>query len=711
MTNYTSRVQYLSRNMKIRFILALLFLCPLRPVFSGIITGCVTNGLGQPDSSSLTFTPVPPTNGAALYNGASIISMLPVRFVPDENGCFTKYFTPGNYWLSSPIFSCPQWFSAPTNDGPIDWRVCMTNLVAYVPVTNNVYYQTITTNVTINYYSGSNGPSGGAVLSNLPVASVTGDSLVAGDTPSNVDSRFVVADIIALATNNAAPFPFVVVQTNGSFIANGTVYLNPGSMTAGIQEAIHWLLGTNGPNRKPGGTIYLAPGPFYTLTNILIPGPDWGTNMVTLNIEGSGKISSGITYVGSVTQEVMTVEPVYVGDPVGGNFPDTVSVSFKNMYMSSTLDGCTNILRITAAHPLGSYAGVGSVESADIYRCIFLYGAMTNSTWSHGPAGTTEFNLIGINVDCNFNDQITIRDSTFIGLNCGISFASDWGAIENNAFENCGIAGRWGQNLWPTNSPYWIGANVVFKEPSTGSYDGSGNYTGPLNDNFWWISGNEFVAAPLNYLAWLPVPSSYWQMAGTINIYGDGKEIDTAADPSAQPICATTGARFCFFTPKSYYIGYCDLGYYLTNWAQSGWSNAFSARNPCPHGMVKVLDPATYPYTMLDPTNVPVAGGNYGTRYNGTNFYFDSVVGWGNYTDASNSLVLAYGGAVVDLVPTNPALPHVAYSPISAQGFINQATGWAGGTNSAPGNTNSIVSWANYTNLSDGSVFKYPLYQ
>jgi len=405
-----------------------------------------------------------------------------------------------------------------------------------------------------------------------------------------------------------AAFPFVAIYPNGTFVAGGVTNYPVGSTTCGIQEAIHYLLQTNGPMRAPGGTIFFGPGTFWTSSTILIPGPDWGTNVVSINFEGSGKMASGITYSNSATNEVIYIAPSTNGIPA---HVDTVNICFRNMFFSSEINACTNIIRIRGDLGGAAYP-VGSIESAIIDRCWFFPGDVSTTRWYGNPSITND-SLIGINIDCCFNDQITIRDSTFTDLDCGIAFAADWGAIINNAFE--GPSPK--PSNWPTSSPFYTGAQIVFQTTSIGTY----------NDNQWFIAGNEFVHAPLSYLNVLPTTTPHFTLAASIYVLNDSSEFDSHPDGGPivpGPIAGTTGGSICFVNPKPYYAASTNEspsenffpGYLFTNTAD--FSKLTTLTNPS--RLIQIIEPMSHPATSIPATNYPTAGQS--LSYDGTNLYW-----------------------------------------------------------------------------------------
>lgn len=381
--------------------------------------------------------------------------------------------------------------------------------------------------------------------------------------------------------------PFVNVYPDGTYTYRGVRYTTTNSPTSGIQEAIDLLSGKdeNGKRTTQGGTVYFSPGTFYTFQGIKIP---YGSNVFTINFEGSGKSSCGIMYIGDTVQSVVTIGTGY--------YLDVENFTMKNMFIGSDLNMMTNLLTLHGAYQ-SNYGG--AIESVEIHRCWFRYGA--NSTFGDlNKPGETKYDLRGIEVDCNFDDIIKISDNTFNFLNCGISWAADWGAIENNQFLFCGSTNKYSIiqmiNSYPVSSPYKMGAAVLIKE----STSPSGLWNGHKN---WYINGNNFVNCGPHYISILPTSSSGWMLLNKVRVYNDGRE-----DNDNAALYASTGNSIYFINSRFYAASTWNKSYLITNTSDySTWQNTLAT-----NGMVNVTDfinlTNNLGYKSISTTNAPSAG-------------------------------------------------------------------------------------------------------
>jgi len=246
-------------------------------------------------------------------------------------------------------------------------------------------------------------------------------------------------------------------------------------------------------------------------------------------------------------------------------------------------------------------------------------------------------NLIGIDIDCNYNDQMVIRDCSFVSLGCGISFACDWGAIEGCVFETCpGVefAGTPITNAWPVTSPYHVGASIVFKESSTTTFDSNMQFTsGNINGHQWWISRNEFISCVVPYLSFLGKDAISMRCSRLV-IYNDAME-----GGAGYPIYATTGNGVTFVNPRAHGIngsyppaaggsGYYIQGYVLTNFVNlSYWKNVLISDVSTNYDLFTVADLSyrtnSSPFTFM--RQISTTGTN---TYNApTNAYGSSAIG------------------------------------------------------------------------------------
>ena len=301
----------------------------------------------------------------------------------------------------------------------------------------------------------------------------------------------------ALATN--AGFPFFQLYPAGSGVSQRPAL----GIFTNIQDAILALPVAPDPNQAGGGTICFAPGIYYTTANIYTPNT---TNPFSLNLLGSGLNACGIVYVGTEAQNVMTLSQP--------NANDTFTFSMQNMFMASAVNGLTNILYFNSEG--------GSVARALISYCWFGYWpSMTNNGCGFSTLGRHmgltpptcgdggNHNLIAINIDCNFDDKITIEHCSFNFINC-VSLAADHATFNDNFFSFCG-----GPNTWPSSSPYHWGAAIVTREPA--DYSNGNEDWNFYNNYFMATSGYAYYAANSPNPTSLPKTSHDDQFEGLLN--------------------------------------------------------------------------------------------------------------------------------------------------------------------------------------------------
>ena len=281
----------------------------------------------------------------------------------------------------------------------------------------------------------------------LPVSQVAG-VIQLGQLPDTIVTN------AANAIKFQALHGTVALTVSAKGIANGqsTVANNgadfgvdtPGTTTSGIQEAINALPVAQDVMHPAGGTIMLGPGIFYTTSNIHTP---QNTNLYTLDIEGAGFQSCGITYVGTVTQNVMTIGS---GRTNAFDYRNPVNFSMRNMWVASQLDGLTNLLMLNG---IG-----GGVWRVNIEMCWFApWQVMTN--YNNFPDLSVHANLIPINVSINYGgDVVTINKCQFYDV-AGVFWATDHGSMSDNFFGYCGR-----NNDWPVDSPFHLGAAITCGE-------------------------------------------------------------------------------------------------------------------------------------------------------------------------------------------------------------------------------------------------------
>jgi len=366
-------------------------------------------------------------------------------------------------------------------------------------------------------------------------------------------------------TTNVNTFnsPFVVCFPDGTYYISNQVYTASNTLTAGIQEAINSLPPAANAQSQAGGTIYLAPGNFFTTTNIHLP-DNIGSQPFNLHFRGAGMTASGITYVGTNAQTVMSIG--------AGQKKTPYIFSMENMWLASNTNACTNVLALEGASDAGGTLG-GGVARASIKFCyIGMWSSMTNNTCFSSPVFTPssctdakKHNLIGVKVNLNFNDPVSITECSFNYLGTAISWACDHGIIADNTFEQCGKSVG---NDWPTSSPYYTGATIAFLEPD--------NLQNGNKD--WRIRGNNFIGCPLHYFSKLFTTDStnmYYRNINSILIQDDTDESGTA-------IAATTGNALTFLNPRgSAYIPNALPSYYITNTSDyTSWNTRIASNSP-----------------------------------------------------------------------------------------------------------------------------------
>ena len=295
--------------------------------------------------------------------------------------------------------------------------------------------------------------------------------------PGTLSAVAFTPAVQAMFTAWSKGFPFITVYPDGTFLQGNTLHTDTNTQTAGIQEALTTLFA----GCPHGGKLTFAAGQFLVYTNIHTPAMP--TNTASLTFEGCGDMACGITYAGSTTQAVITV----------GSQANLEHLSFymRDMWLSSRLDGPMSLLWLNGHVEywiMQSYwpAYFPSVCKAKIERCWFSFGDLP---YFDGQQHGSHHALVGVNVDCNLNDDISIRDNQFQDLACGIAWATDHGSIENNTFEQCGDDS--GKVNYPASSPYYIGAAVLIQDPSGGVWNGEG---------YWRFAGNNFIGAPVHWV-------------------------------------------------------------------------------------------------------------------------------------------------------------------------------------------------------------------
>jgi uncharacterized protein YlzI (FlbEa/FlbD family) len=310
---------------------------------------------------------------------------------------------------------------------------------------------------------------------------------------------------------------------NGTYVFNGITYNPVGSSTCGIQEAINALPTASNYQTPGGGTIYFAPGIFYTSASIVSPNTRYpfGLQLYGAGINTTGIVMSGSNATGSVIE---------FG---GGNFGaltgscNDKSFHMKDMFVANAFNTTNSIVYVKGP---GDNVSSSSIATAVIEHCWFgWWQAMitqdSNITHEGGvltPSinddaiffGLIKHNLVGLRIDCNFNNNTIVRDCEFTFLAVGLDAAGDHLIIQDNVFSFCGRIHSV-DNDWPWTSLNRIGAGVVLQESSNvgGLWNG--------NDN-WRCSGNNFIGSS---------PSSSCYIFNSMRkfprmVYGDSYEVD-----------------------------------------------------------------------------------------------------------------------------------------------------------------------------------------
>ncbi len=530
---------------------------------------------GAPGQATLTVTTnnVGQTNwAAALAQGTLSLSAVGVTPVYVSN---FYYFTNTSGGvsvtatgpLSASTNSGVVTVSAPgviTNGQVLPWFVNGINMTnAFGGITQWFYSQGWLGNLN---FSGSGFTFGGA----WPVASTGGFLASGGSTFSGSGSNLTSlnASQLTYGTVPAAVLsgvgitnlPVAYVFPSGVYVVGG-VSNNPGStLTCGIQETLNALAGssTTSPNsnRLNGGTMVFAPGNYNIYTNVVTPPGAWNTFHIIW--QGSGRDNTSITYLGATVDAVIKI---------GTHAPmDVTSFEMRDMTVSCASNFCGNIIWFNGAQT----TNLSGAVSGTIERCTIQEG--TNVNWNSAwvePA--TNRNLIGVNVDANFNNPIWIKSCLFNYLNTGISYASDWGGILDNQFLYTGNNGR--TNQWPNTSLYNVGADIVLRDTSSVTNGGIGTKNGHQG---WTIRGNQHVSSGPFYLDALTTytPSSGWYYIRQVLIENDSSESGGIAAVSIGGSMTFRNPRFYASIPgfvSCYLLTNATVTYSLT----SGWQASF----------------------------------------------------------------------------------------------------------------------------------------
>ena len=289
---------------------------------------------------------------------------------------------------------------------------------------------------------------------------------------------------------------------DGTFSYNGIMYNPAGSSTCGIQEAINMLPIASNYQTPGGGTIYFAPGIFYTSQSIVSPNTRYPFE---LQLFGAGIIASGIVMTGSNASGSVI-------DFGGGNFGAHTgscgdkSFHMRDMFVASDLNTTSSLVYIRGA---GDNVSSASIATCVVEHCWFGYwhsmitqdggtgegGVLTpcvnDDAYPFGSYVPVKHNLVGVTLDGNFTNNCIFTDNEFTFLAVGLSLAGDHLVIRDNVFLFIGrVHGV--DNDWSWTSPYRIGAGIVLQESTVNTIEGKFFYNG--NDN-WRCQDNDFIGS------------------------------------------------------------------------------------------------------------------------------------------------------------------------------------------------------------------------
>jgi hypothetical protein len=330
---------------------------------------------------------------------------------------------------------------------------------------------------------------------------------------------------VANTALNASLVQQVSCFPNGTFVYNGVTYNPVGSSTCGIQEAINMLPTASNYQTPGGGSIYFAPGIFYTSASIVSPNTRYPFG---LQLYGAGITVTGIVMTGSAASGSVIEFGFGHFGALTGSCNDK-SFHIKDMFVASDLNTTNSIVYI---HGPGDSVSSASIATAVVEHCWFGWwtaminqdfpvtkvpGVLTPSAnddaYMFGSYVPVKHNLVGVRLDTNFTNNCIFRDNEFTFLAVGLVVAGDHIVIQDNIFSFCGRIHSV-DNDWSWTSPYRIGAGIVLEE----STNVGGLWNG--NDN-WRCSGNNFIGSD---------PSSSCYIFNTMHqfnrmVYGDSYEV------------------------------------------------------------------------------------------------------------------------------------------------------------------------------------------
>jgi hypothetical protein len=369
----------------------------------------------------------------------------------------------------------------------------------------------------------------GTVNSNKLDAATAAQLALAGQNDTNLTKLLIAQN---------AGLPEARIHTNGTFTFNGTNFPITSTASAGVLDALALAPPMVWPktNLLAGLKIKFDPGIFYTTTNIWV----WCSNTpYSFILEGSGEGASGLVNVGTATQECLTI-----GRP---NCNNSLSFQVRDLTIANNVNGLTNVVHIYGYNDPGASGAGGGIAKGLIERCYIGYWASMTNADRYGPDGagdTYKHNLVALNVDCNFDNFIVVRDNDLVFSACS-ALAGDHIVFENNMILDCGN----GQhapltNDWPITSPFSAQAGVVCRQP------GNGLFT--QNGQSWSIRGNVFVNTPIHYASFFYIdgsgnigwgPNERYAEINSFTVYDD-------RDENGSYLAVTSGNPIRFINPR-----------------------------------------------------------------------------------------------------------------------------------------------------------------
>ncbi len=353
-------------------------------------------------------------------------------------------------------------------------------------------------------------------------------------------SRGADSNLVKFIVAQNAGQPEATIFANGTYTLNGTNYPITSVASAGILDVLAKVPPLNWPatNVPRGVKIKFGPGIFYTTTNISI---QCSNTAYQVTLEGQGVNATALVYAGPATQECLTI-----GHPNANN---SLIFQMRDLTIGGNVNFTTNVVHLMGYNdPAGPGVG-GGIAQAVFERCFFCYwNSMTNAD-RFGPDGASDgslkHNLIGLNIDCNFDNWVVVRDCEFAYCAAAVSLSGDHVIFENNMIGSCGN----GQhapftNDWPQGSIYTSQAGVVCKQP------GNGLLT--QNGNTWKIRNNCFINTPVHYASLFYTdgagdigsgPGDRYMAVNSFTVYDD-------SDENGNYLAVTSGNPVRFINPR-----------------------------------------------------------------------------------------------------------------------------------------------------------------